>query len=71
MFGKIKQSGITWKIRKEEQSFFCVTHCRDLIHILIKSHEDIPNHYLVRVRTRLFGEKNNQSGITWKLRKGE
>ena len=43
MFGKNKQKGITWKIRKEEQSLFCATHRRDLIHIPIKLHEDIPN----------------------------
>ena len=33
MFGKINQRGITWKIRKGEQLFLSVTHCRDLIHI--------------------------------------
>ena len=45
MFGKINQRGITWKIRKGEQSFLCMTHFRDLIHIPIKWHEDIPNGY--------------------------
>ena len=45
MFGKINQRNITWKIRKEEQSFLCKTHPRDLIHIPIKVHEDIPNGY--------------------------
>ena len=30
---KINQRGITWKLRKGEQSFLCVTRCPDLIHI--------------------------------------
>ena len=44
---KINQRGITWKLRKGEQSFLCVTHCPDLhvIHIRIKLHEDILNCY--------------------------
>ena len=42
---KNNQRGITWKLRKEEQSFLCATRRRDLIHILIKLHEDIPNGY--------------------------
>ena len=45
MFGKINQRGITWKIIKGEQSFLSVTCRRDLIHILMKLHEDIPNGY--------------------------
>ena len=45
MFGKINQRGITWKIRKWEQSFLCTTHHPDLIHIPIMLHEDIPNGY--------------------------
>ena len=45
MFGKINQRGITWKIRKGKQSFLCATHRRDLIHIPIKLHEDIPYGY--------------------------
>ena len=45
MFGKINQRGITWKLRKGEQSFLCATHRRDLIYIPIKLHEDIPNGY--------------------------
>ena len=45
MFGKIYQEGITWKIRKGEQSILCATHRPDLIHIPIKLHEDIPNGY--------------------------
>ena len=53
MFGKINQRGITWKIRKKEQSFLCTTHRRDLIHILIKLHEDIPNSYRVMSHTRI------------------
>ena len=43
--GKINQRGITWKLRKGEQSFLCTKHCPDLIHIPIKLHEDILNHY--------------------------
>ena len=39
---KNNQRVITWKLRKGEQSFLCVTHGRDLIHILLKLHEDIP-----------------------------
>ena len=38
---KIKQKGITWKVRKGEQSFLCVTCCSVPIHIPIKLHEDI------------------------------
>ena len=45
MFGKSNQRGITCKIRKREQSFLCVTHHRDLIHIPIKLLENIPNSY--------------------------
>ena len=33
MFGKLNQRGITWHIRKGEQSFLCATHCCDLIQI--------------------------------------
>ena len=42
MFGKNDQRGINWKLRKREQSFLCATLRRDLIHILINLHEDIP-----------------------------
>ena len=45
MSGKINQMGITWIIRKGEHSFLCVTHRLDLIHVLIKLHDDIPNGY--------------------------
>ena len=45
MFGKINQRGITWKPRKEEQSFLCTTRCPDVIHIPMKLHEDILNCY--------------------------
>ena len=38
---KINQRVITWKQRKREQSFLCVTHRPDLIHTPIKLHEDI------------------------------
>ena len=68
--GKINQRGITWKLRKGEQSFLRTTHRCDLIHIPIKLHEDIPNDYLVMSCTRIL-KKSNQRGITWKLRKGE
>ena len=53
MFGKINQRGITWKLRKGEQSFLHTTHHCDLIHIPIKLHEDIPNGYRVILRTRI------------------
>ena len=42
---KINQRGITWKLRKGEQSFLCMTHRLDLIHIPMKLHENIPNSY--------------------------
>ena len=45
MFGKINRRGITWKIRKGVQSFLCVTHRCDIIHVPIKLHEAIPNVY--------------------------
>ena len=54
---KINQRGITWKIRNGEQLFLCMSHHRDLIHILVKLHEDIPKGYRVMVRTRIFGKK--------------
>ena len=68
---KINQRGITWKVRKGEQSFLCVTYRPDLIHISMKLHEGIINGYIdtVMANTRMFGK--NQRGITWKLRKGE
>ena len=45
IFGKINQRGITWKIRKGEQSFLCETYGCDLIHIPIKLHIDISKGY--------------------------
>ena len=45
MFEKINQRGITWKMRKREQSFIWATNHRDLMHILIKLQEDIPKGY--------------------------
>ena len=42
---KINQRGIIWKLRKRGQSFLCVTRRPDLLHIVIKLHEDIPNGY--------------------------
>ena len=27
IFGKNNESGITWKLRKEEQPFLCASHC--------------------------------------------
>ena len=68
MFGKINQMGITWNIRKGGQLFLCATYCRDLGHVLIKLHEDIPNGYWVMARVHMF-RKNNQRGITCKLKK--
>ena len=61
---KINKRGITWKLRKREQSFLCATCRPDLIHIPIKLHEDILNSYRVMARIRMFG-KNNQRGITF------
>ena len=69
MFGKINQRCITWKLRKEEQSFLCITRRPDLKHIPINLHEDILNCYLIMEHTGMFG-KINQRGITWKIRKG-
>ena len=40
---KVNQRGIIWKLRKGDQSFLCVMHHHDLIHIPIKLHEDILN----------------------------
>ena len=45
MFGKTNQRGITWKLRKGEQSFLCMTHRCDQIHIPIKLHEVISTGY--------------------------
>ena len=50
---KINQRGITWKLRKGEQSFLCATCRPDLIHIPINLHEDILNSYCVMERTRM------------------
>ena len=44
-FEKIIQRGITWKLRKGEQSFLFETHRRGLIHIPMKLHKDILNSY--------------------------
>ena len=55
--GKINKRGITCKIRKKEQSFLCVSHRHDLVHIPIKLYEDIPYGYCVMARTRMFGKK--------------
>ena len=66
---KNNQRGITWKLRKGEQSFLCMTHRHDLICIPIKLHEDILNYGIMEL-TRMFSIIN-QSGITWKLRKEE
>ena len=54
--GKINKRGITCKIRKKEQSFSCVSHGHDLVHIPIKLHEDIPYGYRVMACTRMFGK---------------
>ena len=42
---KNNQRGITWKLRKGEQSFLYATRRCDQIHIPIKLHEDTPNGY--------------------------
>ena len=49
---KNNKSGITWKLRKGEQSLLCETHPPDLIHNLIKLHEDILIGYRVMERTQ-------------------
>ena len=67
---KTNQRGITWKLRKRDQSFLCATHRPDLTHITVNLHDDILNCYWIEKRTRMFG-KISQRGITWKLRKGE
>ena len=41
MFGKINQRGKIWKKRKGEQSFLCMKHHSDLIHIPVKLHESL------------------------------
>ena len=70
MFGIIIQRGITWKLRKREQSFLCTAHRHDPIHIPIKLHEDTPTITdLWCVQECL--EKINQKGITWKQRNGK
>ena len=70
MFGKMNQKDITWKIRMGEQSFLCMTHCPDLIHIPIKLHEDIPNGYWVMAHTRMFG-KYSSKGHNLETKKGK
>ena len=67
---KINQRGITWKIRKGEQSFLCATHHCNLIHIPIKCMK-IPQRLLSYGAYKNVWKKINQRGITWKLRKGE
>ena len=68
MFGKNNQRGITWKLRKWEQSFVCVTCGPYLKHIPIKLHEDSPNHYRTMVQARICG-KNNQKGHNFDTKK--
>ena len=48
------QRGITWKLRKGEQSFLYATRHSDLIHIPINLHEDIINGNWIMARTRMF-----------------
>ena len=42
---KLNQRGITWKLRKGEQSFSLATCCPNLIHIPIKLHENVLSRY--------------------------
>ena len=56
MFEKNNQRGITWKLRKREQSFLSAALHRDLTHIPIELYEDIPNHYCVMSHTRILEE---------------
>ena len=51
---KINQRGKIWKLRKGVQSFLYATSCPDLIHIPIKLHEAVSNHYRIMVQTRMF-----------------
>ena len=49
-----------------------MTHNLDLIHIVIKFHQDILYGYLVMACIRIVSEKKNyQREVTQKLRKGE
>ena len=54
--GKINQRGITWKLRKGEQSFLHAACFPYLIPSPIKFHEDILNRYRVMAQTRIFGK---------------
>ena len=38
---KMNKNGITWKLKKGEQSFLCMTHCIYLRHISQKLHVGI------------------------------
>ena len=50
---QINGRAISWKLRKGDLSFLCVTRCPDLIHIPIKLQEDIPDGYRVMACTRM------------------
>ena len=75
---KFNQREATQKLRKGEQSFLHATRCPDLIHIVIKFHQDIPYGYLVMACIRIVWRKKkkkkkkiHQRKVTQKLRKGE
>ena len=59
------KKGITWKQRKGEQSILCLTCWPDIIHILIKLYDDIPNGYRVMscIRILLKLSKGHNLGL--------
>ena len=66
---KNNQREVTWKYRKQDQSFLYVTHCRNIIHIAIKFHR-----YSIQLHTygtHKVSQKFHQSRVTHKLRKRE
>ena len=70
-FKKLIKWGITWKIRKGEQSFLCITPRRNQIHTPIKLHEDILTVAELWGVQKCLEKTNNQRSMTLKLRKAE
>ena len=54
---KTNQREVTQKLRKKEQSFLYATHSLDLIHNVIKFHQDILYGFLVMALIRTVWEK--------------
>ena len=55
--GKNSTKGNNLETKKGQTIILVRNHCPVLIHVPIKLHEDIPNHYRVMAYTRMFRKK--------------